>query len=380
MNKGSILQVSLVISVFLLGSCKKESKPEASSGNDAVSSAATSDPQGKQASGPGTVSLYSTGFNNPRGLEFGPDGNLYVAEAGTGGNALSVNICPLLQVAPPFGPYLGSTTGGRISRVSSSGIRTTLVDNLPSSTSANGDLMGVGDVAFIGNTLYALLAGAGCSHGVPSVPNGVVRINPNGSFTVIADLGSWQVAHPVAHPEPSDFEPEGVWYSMINVNGELYALEPNHGDLVKVTTGGAISRVTDISASQGHIVPTALAYHGNFYVGNLNKFPTVDGGSSIYKINPSGNVKVSETGFSNILGLVFDSQSTMYVLESTTGNPFPTPFTGRVIRVKPNGDKEVVASGLSLATGLAMGPDGNLYVSTWGFGPHTGEIMKVTIN
>src|SRR5206468_2030414 len=34
-------------------------------------------------------------------------------------------------------------------------------------------------------------------------------------------------------------------------------------------SAGAISRVIDISASQGHVVPTAIAYHGNFFVGNL---------------------------------------------------------------------------------------------------------------
>lgn len=28
-----------------------------------------------------TVSVFAPGFNNPRGLTFGPDGGLYVAEA-----------------------------------------------------------------------------------------------------------------------------------------------------------------------------------------------------------------------------------------------------------------------------------------------------------
>jgi hypothetical protein len=37
--------------------------------------------------------------------------------------------------------------------------------------------------------------------------------------------------------------------------------------------GGDISRVVDVSASQGHIVPTTIAYHGNFFFRNLGGFP-----------------------------------------------------------------------------------------------------------
>jgi len=60
-----------------------------------------------------------------------------------------------------------------------------------------------------------------------------------------------QKAHPVANPEPDDFEPDGTWYSMIAVRGNLYAVEPNHGEIDRITPEGEISRVIDISASQG---------------------------------------------------------------------------------------------------------------------------------
>jgi hypothetical protein len=260
-----------------------------------------------------------------------------------------------------------------------------MVDDLPSSqTSADsGSLIsGVADVAFVGNTMYALLGGAGCSHGVQNTPNGVIRVNPNGTVDLIADLSAFIQANPVKNPNADDFEPDGTWWSLIAVDGNLYTVEPNHGELDKITTSGRISRIADISASQGHIVPTALAYHGNFYVGNLNTFPVVPGSSKILKINPAGNVKVDVGGLTTVLGLVFDGADRMYVLEMSTAAGDPTPFTGKVVRVDPSGKQTEIASGLFFPTGMTLGPDGALYVSNVGFGPPPiglGEVLRITV-
>ena len=332
------------------------------------------------------ISVFATGLNNPRGLKFGPDGNLYVAEGGIGGANSTEGCCE--QVIPAVGPYTGSATGSRISKIDANGVRTTAVDNLPSSqtSAALGNLIsGAADVAFIGNTLYILMGGAGCSHGVPQVPelpNGVLRVNADGTTDLIANLSAFVMAFPVAHPNPPDFEPDGTWYSMIAVAGNLYAVEPNHGELDKITPDGQISRVSDISASQGHIVPTAIAYRGNFFVGNLNTFPVVPGSSKIYKITPSGNVSVFAVGLTAILGVVFDARDRMYVLEMTTLAGNPAPFTGKVIRVDPSGHQTEIASGLFFPTGMTFGPDGALYVSNVGFGPPPaglGEILRITL-
>jgi hypothetical protein len=328
------------------------------------------------------ASVFASGLNNPRGLKFGPDGFLYVAEGGTGGTLSTVGTCT--QVPSPVGPYTGGFTG-RISKISANGTVTTVADNLPSSESAatQGNLvMGVGDVAFIGSTLYAILSGAGCSHGLAGTDNGVLRVNADGSTTMIADLSVFQKGHKVQNYQPADFEPDGTWYSMLAVNGTLYAIEPNHGELDAIKTNGFISRISDISATQGHIVPTALAFDGqNFKVGNLDMFPIRDGSSKVMTITPAGNLTTTTINLTIIVGLAYDSRGRLYVLENTTGNPFPTPGTGRIVRIDAKYLQTEIATGLSLPTAMTFGPDGNLYVSNNGFGfpAGQGQIVKITL-
>ena len=171
---------------------------------------------------------------------------------------------------------------------------------------------------------------------------------------------------------------------MISVRGALYAVEPNHGEIVKVTTHGKIRRVVDVSASQGHIVPTTIAYHGNFYFGNLNTFPVSIGSSGIFKVTPSGQIKKTEGNLTTVLGLAFDKCYRMYVLESIPSEGFPftaPPVQGKIVCVLPSGEQKEIdtQNKLFLPTAMTFGPDGALYVSNFGFaGAGAGEILKIT--
>ena len=180
-----------------------------------------------------------------------------------GGTLSSVGVCK--QVVAPVGPYTGGFTA-RISKVTPEGIVTTVADKLPSdqTSAAQGSLVsGVADVAFVGNKLYAILAGAGCSHGLAGTHNGVLRVKPDGSTTMVANLSAFQKRHPVANPQPDDFEPDGTWYSMIAVHGDLYAIEPNHGDSMpsrrkEKSAGSWISQTYRVTSSPPRWPSTAM--------------------------------------------------------------------------------------------------------------------------
>jgi len=368
----------LLLSLSLLVSCSKNNEAINQSLKD-IQSAKANQPirDSRSFRTNGIVNASSTVFAPnivfPRGLKFGPDGYLYVALAGVGGPNSTLGQCT--QVIPPVGPYTGGNTS-KIIKISPGGSVSTVVDNLPSDVNALGFTLGVADVEFIGGTLYALLD-AGCSHGNADYPSSVIKVNQNdGTWSVIADLSTYFQNHPVAAPEPDDFEPDGTAYSMINVRGDLYVIEPNHGEMLKVTTSGSVSRVIDFSAHFGHIVPTAVAYHGNFFVGNLGTFPLVEGSSNIYKVTPSGEVQIWAAGFTGILGVAFDNQNRMYVLETSAGGG-PTPMTGRIVRVNNNDTRDVIIDNLFFPTGMTFGPDGALYVSNIGFGLPMGQILKV---
>ena len=242
---------------------------------------------------------------------------------------------------------------------------------------------------------YGIEAGAGCSHGVAGTFNNVFRVNKDGSTKSIANLSAFIQANPDAHMNVGDFEPDGTWYGMVAAKGALYAVEPNHGEVDRVTIGGHVSRLIDVSAAafplglgapQGHIVPTAITFHDhNFYLTNLDVFdPGFQNQSRVFRITPDGQLETVAGGLNAALGVAFDGQGRLYALEAFTGFFAPAPFTvnsGMVVRLNDSGGWDTIASGLNFPTAMTFGPDGKLYVSNCGFGcpPGAGQVVRIDV-
>ena len=345
---------------------------------------------------PNDATVVASGLLGPRGLSFGPDHDLYIAEAGSGGtHATKPTQC--MQVPVPIGPYTGGPTG-RISKVDGGGKLSTVASGFPSTISAGGTI-GVADVVFLDGTLYALIGGGGCSHGNPQSPNGIAKVDlKSGKWKLIANLGiAYLATHPAKFESADDFEPDGTYYNMIAARGRLVTVEPNHGNMLAVSPSGQIETLLDISASQGHIVPTSLAEQdGTFYVGNLNLFPIdpqwarvqivrrheFEGEDLAPGFQDHGRYHIvdSKAGFTTVVSLRFGPDGLLYVLELSDAAGFPTPGEGKVVRVKRSGEIEDVITGLAVPTAMTFGPSGHLYVSNLGAAPAgAGQILKFAI-
>src|SRR5438132_4538977 len=132
-----------------------------------------------QAPGPSAGTKLTGDLREPRGMKVGPDGMIYVAEAGSGGTT---------AVGSGDTASMSGNTG-RISKIDpSTGTRTTVADNLPSNATPEGGNLGPADVAFIGSQLYYAQTHGGAVFGFPNNPTGIYKVNSNSTVTLVANI------------------------------------------------------------------------------------------------------------------------------------------------------------------------------------------------
>lgn len=95
---------------------------------------------------------------------------------------------------------------------------------------------GAMDVVFKGGTAYVLVTLVGPDVGGSSVV-GIYRVDGPSTFTVIADIGAFALAHP---PATDFFVPTGVQYAIERFRNGFLVTDGHHNRVYRVTLDGTV--------------------------------------------------------------------------------------------------------------------------------------------
>jgi hypothetical protein len=254
-------------------------------------------------------------------------------------------------IGPGRALFVSEGAVGRISRVDPrTGDVTTYASGLPPSIIGIG---GVVDVAFIGGTAYALVTLVSDPLFPTGEINGIYRVDGPSSFTLIADIGAYNLANP----------PSGFDYFV--GTGVLYALEVYRGGLL--VTDGHLNRVLHVSRDGeisvfkafGNTVPTGLEVKGNtIYMAEAGPVPHLPADGKVVAFGPgSSGVKQVAAGAPLLVDVERGRGGTLVAIaQGVFGGGDPgapaSPSTGSLVRVEGDGTFSEVLNELDRPTSL----------------------------
>jgi len=333
----------------------------------------------------GAARTVASGLWNPRGINFAPNGDLYVAEAGKGGPGPCVP-----SPVPPNPPRCYGETGA-VTRIlpneaAPAGSFERVVTGLPSLVLGSGTVEGgASDVAFLGTAPYVTM-GLGGNPAVRQQLGGkagllgtLLQATPSGQYKVVADIAGTEAA---ANPDGGFIDSNP--YSVLVQPGRRIVADAGANALVAALANGSSSVFAKslLGANVTQTVPTSVVEgpDGAIYVGLLTGFPFPRGAAPVLRVASDGSsVSTYAAGFTAIIDIAFDADGALYVLEVLPGNGPPLPSaTGKLVRQCPGGARSDLVTGLSFPGGVAIGPDGAAYITNRGTTAN-GEVLRLPL-
>lgn len=327
------------------------------------------------AAGPFTV--VANGLQNPRGLTFGPGGRLYVAQAGAGGATLTGKIT---EIRYPWqaNPAIHDVVTGLIS------------------VTDNGQAVSAAGLSANGNgTIYAAMEASNAATGFPSLLGHLLKVSQDGQIRDISNVGDFDFAWTNTNFDlaPRDF-PDSNPYGVLALSNNLYVANAASNTLDLVHPNGTEEILAYFPNNViADATPTCIAQgpDGALYIGTLALVDSLVFGPSaiVYRVDPSQAVPSNmgtvlslatpwATGLWPINGCAFGPDGSFYASELITSQTFSGGDVAKIPFNTPTVHTSLTGNTLTFPAGVAVGPDGNVYVSNGGAFVPQGQVVKLT--
>lgn len=160
--------------------------------------------------------------------------------------------------------------------------------------------------------------------------------------------------------------------------GDLYVADAAANAVVRVQPSGQMTVFDTFPPAPNPLpfgppvidaVPTRILAKpgGGFYLCTLTGFPFLDSAATIFSLAPNGAITPYAGGFTALTDLALDAATgDLYAIQLGKFD-FSTfnfaPNTAKITRIRPNGDRTVVADNFDLGTAVALDGQGNLYAA-----------------
>ena len=315
------------------------------------------------------------GLNSPRGLTFGPDGSLYVAQAGSGGNTG--------KITKIDDPYAASPTTRDI------------VTGLASFKENPGSYVGVDGISALGNgNIYSIMGVS--SHAGPSPLGHLLKVSQGGQIRDVADVGDFDYAWSQTHIDlaPLDF-PDSNPYGILALPGKIYIANAGTNTLDLLGPNGTEEILAFFpNSADGHdATPTCVAQgpDGALYIGTLSFVDSIMKGPSakVYRVDPSAanpgdlNTVINiatlwASGLGPINGCAFGPDGSFYASEYFTAPPFTHGDVVKIPFADPSTHTSLTGGTLKFPGGVAVGADGSVFVSNNSAVIPNGQVVRLT--